>query len=572
MRNPDCMYLLVSEEVSIAHFQDPIRAKASIGTIILPCEFSTETFETPQITWYQEKAEERRLIMQYDIHNRLSSYGEFKDRVARGSGGALVLLKTFRRDSGNYSCEVEVDNEIPSWVKTTVVLDIEKESSDDPLLFGTIGRFVLRSIFWFVPVICGVLLGRGQLSPSRMSWSGMRDSRCTEQFKKALLLLVSALAMGFIFTGDVFLEIAVKNSNNAKVYNFYFVVSLITGLFGALVVVVITIVWPCLPKNCWWKRESTSINAISYQTSQDKDESAVKFIKNTELSPENTSKTVSASNVRTLKNPDEKRVIGMAWLSKDYIGLMTSSALFKVNVQNSVEEYKRVLTVDYNDELLCVGTYRSGLIMSARKHDTDPEKGYFLKLSADKETSQIFLQMPGSPIILNLWEARWDGSVYAALSNPNQVIIKHLEKDKENTEKTVWEAVLSKPECIVQNSRGQFIVADYAKSDLFVFEENGDFLTTMKVFVPKDYQCKLNGCNRLAVGSDDRIFASSHWSSDVLVFTRDFRFEGLLATDKPSSGVISCLLVHNSFLYVAFEECICAYSLPDIMLNMEGNG
>lgn len=68
--------------------------------------------------------------MQFDIHNRLSSYGEFVNRVARGDRGALVLLSTFPWDSGNYSCEVEVDNEIPSWVKTTVILDVEKESND----------------------------------------------------------------------------------------------------------------------------------------------------------------------------------------------------------------------------------------------------------------------------------------------------------------------------------------------------------------------------------------------------------------------------------------------------------
>lgn len=65
--------------------------------------------------------------MQYDIHNRLSSYGEFVDRVARGDRGALVLLRPKTRDTGNYTCEVEVDNETPSWVKTTVQVLVAEE-------------------------------------------------------------------------------------------------------------------------------------------------------------------------------------------------------------------------------------------------------------------------------------------------------------------------------------------------------------------------------------------------------------------------------------------------------------
>lgn len=62
--------------------------------------------------------------MRYDINNRMSSYGEFLNRVARGNKGALVVINPKSRDSGNYTCEVEVDNETPSWTKNTVALKV----------------------------------------------------------------------------------------------------------------------------------------------------------------------------------------------------------------------------------------------------------------------------------------------------------------------------------------------------------------------------------------------------------------------------------------------------------------
>lgn len=67
--------------------------------------------------------------MQNDVNNRLLSYGEFKNRVFKGDKGALVLTRPTSRDSGTYTCEVEVDNENPSWMSRSVVLNI----TDEPL-------------------------------------------------------------------------------------------------------------------------------------------------------------------------------------------------------------------------------------------------------------------------------------------------------------------------------------------------------------------------------------------------------------------------------------------------------
>lgn len=118
---------LVSDAVHITPLVDPVRARDTDTFVILPCDFRTETYETPQITWYQEKGWERNKIMQYDIHNRLSSYGEFLNRVGRGDRGAMILFRPTSEDSGEYTCEVEVDNENPSWAKNTVVLNITED-------------------------------------------------------------------------------------------------------------------------------------------------------------------------------------------------------------------------------------------------------------------------------------------------------------------------------------------------------------------------------------------------------------------------------------------------------------
>lgn len=125
----------------------------------------------------------------------------------------------------------------------------------------------------------------------------------------------------------------------------------------------------------------------------------------------------------------------------------------------------------------------------------------------------------------------------------------------------IGEGVLKNPSCIVHNSRRNIIVADASKSDIFVFDLEGNFLHSMKLTVPRELENELTGCNRLAVGSGDRTYAAGPYSRNILVFSADCRFEKLLPLGSEKHDSISSLLVHNGSLYVAHRDCIRLYQL-----------
>ncbi|XP_064617417.1 uncharacterized protein LOC135481663 [Liolophura sinensis] len=197
------MVVNISESVSVKHATKPILARSDDITVTLPCDFTTATYETPQITWYQEKAGHRKEIMQYDIHNRLSSYGEFVNRVTRGDRGALVILRPSPRDSWNYSCEVEVDNETPSWVKTSVELLVEEEplttirSTADSTertpkqtedVKGELVFFI--AILWMVPTVCSFIFGKKGFHRCKETHRNLRTKTLRQIFTLGMIVFI----------------------------------------------------------------------------------------------------------------------------------------------------------------------------------------------------------------------------------------------------------------------------------------------------------------------------------------------------------------------------------------------
>ncbi|XP_064617415.1 uncharacterized protein LOC135481661 [Liolophura sinensis] len=568
----------ISEEVSVQHVLEPITARDSDRLVILPCDFYTKTYETPEITWYHETLDERRLIMRYDIHNRLSSYGEFEGRVVRGDRGALVLLGPRSRDAGNYSCEVEVDNEIPSRVKSTVMLKVIKDTvatNDD----NAMNRTVLISMYWLISVMCALLLNTGLRTLARNAFYHPGNMPTKQRLKHILISLVTVFAMGLIFAGVICAVKSISKFKSTTLNSNYWTVSMITGIPGILILSLIA-AWSCLPgETCCKKRclgrsgiqethemssnRSTAVCYIASSDTQDpmstllerKTNTAV--LKSTAVLPQTKSiKELSQVDIKVFSTPCKETVTGMASLGDD-VYVTTTSTFYQLNPTEKAgqKQFKRIF-VRYA-RFLSLGKYKDGLLICASDKSTLDEENVIYQWSPrGKRTDKVFL--PVKSTILWAQEGRGDELVYVALSNPNVISKRNLQK---KTGEHIWNGVLKKPECIVQNSRGQFIVADSAKNDLFVFEEDGEFLSTMKVSVPKQFEEKLNKCNRIAIDEDNRIYVSSPGSSDVLVFNEDFRFERMFQEFSGSMDGISCLLVHSRSLYVAHGDSISSYSL-----------
>ncbi|XP_064595864.1 uncharacterized protein LOC135462570 [Liolophura sinensis] len=570
--------LHVSETVHITPVDEPVRAKDSNAMVILPCDFRTNSFETPQITWYQEKGTERNKIMQYDIHSRLSSYGEFLNRVGRGDRGALFLFRPTSRDSGTYTCEVEVDNENPSWTKNTVVLNI----TDDPLITktckpappskdkeGTKGMIVLIAFCWISPLVCFVLYV-SVVSLSKQILQRLRQ----ENTRQTLMLaagpvVVVVIALCLTFTGTVSTAVAMSSASNNSAKHYYDV-GLGTALTGILMLFGATFFKLCVPVSL--SQESNALDVEIGQTPKtlraDETDGHSSTInkrspgKAEATSPEGTS-LMSLSPFaegRIIENPPGK-VTGMVAVPNNSILLTTTSGLFQMNANEYSQTTRFKCLYSCKSDLLMVASHKDQLYILAENRTTHKkgksEKRKILHSSL-KEINFKAVEINSKSTATCIHVGQREIWLHLTVCNPAKVIRMALDNKRSET---FGQNELLYPSSLVQNSSGQFIVSDPQKRDLLVFEQSGEHTVSLRSRLPKKIENEIIGYDRLAIGPDDRIYASSPLSNNILVFSPDLKFETLLATMAEKSGKISSLMVHNNSLYVAHERCIGIYPL-----------
>ncbi|XP_064596169.1 uncharacterized protein LOC135462821 [Liolophura sinensis] len=586
-----CGSIRISGAVSVQHRKAPILANINDTAVTLPCDFTTSSYEIPQITWHHEIHGERRKIMQYNIHNRLLSYGEFADRVARGDRGALVLLRPRPRDSGNYTCEVEVDTDDTSWVRTTVTLNITGEvppptvrpSPSDVTEKQNGGLLFQVAIFWILPVICSFLLVRKGFNVCRQTREktpGKKIHRDLLGIAQRPVVVVLVIALCFFFTATICTAAALSGTT-PEVTNYYSRVGLGTGLVGTLLLIA-ALVWLCVRPKLFRKKPARALDAEAGNTELNQstlsmeetfhdakaDPSAIVMspqMRDTKIKPEESNSLLphtaavkvekTEPEVKTLHTPENEIVTGMTAMTYKDIFITTKSGVYQFDLSKSTWHPHPLRR---KEDLFAITKSKNDLLITAIKK-TPKKKDSSLVLRVKTAEEKVYkIRLESNSTITWALTSRDEKYVYLAVTNPAMVVKKSIENKKEIKFSV---GLLKNPTCIIQNSSGQLVVADSHKHDLLVFEEDGDFVTSMKISVPKKMEDEMKGCNKLALGSDGRVYATGLNSKHILVFSPDFRFERLIPTKPVGSLTISSLMVLNDSLYVAHEDCIRVHPL-----------
>lgn len=263
---------------------------------------------------------------------------------------------------------------------------------------------------------------------------------------------------------------------------------------------------------------------------------------------------------RTIQNPPGGKVTSMVAVPNGSIMLTTASALFEMPTNECSQETGFRPLYECKSHLLMVTTKKDRLYMLAENKSSQKRgkiRSQILYSPLNKlKFEAVEVNSKSTPTWLHVGDREiW---LHLTMCNPAKVI--RMAEDKQRSETFGKERLLN-PSCLVQNSSGQFIVSDPHKNDLIVFEENGKYISSLSAYLPKKIENEITGCNRLAIGPDDRIYASGPLSKNILVFSSDFKLETLLPTMTAESGIISSLMVHNNALYVAHEHCIRIYPL-----------
>lgn len=262
----------------------------------------------------------------------------------------------------------------------------------------------------------------------------------------------------------------------------------------------------------------------------------------------------------TLQGPDNA-IIGIVTTSFKDLYVATSKALFHMDLSkneversyNKVKEFKEEILMMENasDDLIFCGRYIKSMM------HVGPDKEHFCILvfrPSDGNVEEVPLANRST------WAYKgWsDASFYVTDALAGKIQRLNVKGEKQGV---IGERILKDPRCVVQNSERELIVADVSKNDMFVFNAGGEFLNSMKITLPKHLEKEVNGCNRLAVGPDDRIYATGPSSGNIVVFSADRRFEKLLPLDTEQHDVITSLFVHRDTLYVAHKDCVRMYPL-----------
>lgn len=169
---------------------------------------------------------------------------------------------------------------------------------------------------------------------------------------------------------------------------------------------------------------------------------------------------------------------------------------------------------------------------------------------------RIRFNLPGFPARYN-WLTFGHGRFYVSEKKAHHVEIFSKVGKREGS---FGEKTLGSPTCIVQNDELRIFVADSKNGDVYVFDENGKFLSSLGESAPADVKERLLGSHRATVTKEGRIFVATAISNVIFVFDSDFAPLAWLASGNESSGPISSIIYANQSLYVAQDDSIHVYT------------
>lgn len=138
---------------------------------------------------------------------------------------------------------------------------------------------------------------------------------------------------------------------------------------------------------------------------------------------------------------------------------------------------------------------------------------------------------------------------------------------KSETKKGVGKGFLQSPCCVVQNSSGRYIIADSGKKDVYIFEDDGRFVTSLKVKNIDSPVEKMESPFQLASDSKDRLYVATIKRCTVYVFSASFEYlEEVPFGPADGTTHISCLMVNprDDTLCVALGTTIKTLAVDSI--------
>ncbi|XP_064602939.1 uncharacterized protein LOC135468551 [Liolophura sinensis] len=179
-----------------------------------------------------------------------------------------------------------------------------------------------------------------------------------------------------------------------------------------------------------------------------------------------------------------------------------------------------------------------------------------IDIKGKERKHRIRFNLPGFPARYN-WLTSGHGGLYVTEIKAHQVeIFSKVGK----RERWFGEKILRTPTCIVQNNQFQTFVADSKNGDVYVFDKDKKFLSSLGESSPPDVKKRLLGCHKVTITEEGRIFVATATSNVILVFDSNFAPLAWLSVGTESSGPISSIIYANQSLYVAQDDSIHVYS------------
>ncbi|XP_064596066.1 uncharacterized protein LOC135462754 [Liolophura sinensis] len=544
------------EAVRILVEHQTVTANPSVALVTLPCEYNSTSVNSPSIDWYLLANQQRQGVMSVGTRNNITVHESYRGRVARGDQASLVLIGPSVRDSGTYLCQVKISGETPNWANGLVSLKVINQSEVNVSTAvamncsrsSSAALWVLLVIDWIIPMCC--------VHGFSESYRGLHAR--ISLFSNIMIALLGVI----VVISTILITVSMKYLTDCySKDSLRWAVGIPTGISGDLLLIGVILLLVRLRKT------HTPPPVKGEKT----DEKCPLEVSLEDLTLDNlicAQTLVDAPDVIHCMVPTGNK-------NNFYISTDHSVYLY----DQSGDEFKEIrlahahniFMISLDKGKLLVSTYpvdvtrRSFILKRTASSSIKRNAVLLVDLKTSAESSSKLSFSTIAPWICVNLKGDW------CVTDAQKGLLHILKKGaKSETKKTIGAGFLESPCCVVQNSSGCYIIADSQKHDVYIFQKNGCFLTSLKVKNSDRLPDKMSSPFQLALDRKDKLYVAAKDNDTVYVFSASFEFLGKVPFG-PTDGTthLTSLMVNplDDTLYVAFGTTIKTLSVDSIDLT-----